>query len=142
MHCRRRPRWGDLVQADRSHHDWLEGRGSRTVPVVIIGDATSEVVARSNTGEATEAYMGFLGRYVRKHGGPVALYTDRDSIFRSEDRHPDESQPLPTQFGQALNSTCDKSGSSGCLPETECRRMDRKLLNILHRCWQPSFRYV
>lgn len=39
---------------------------------------------------------------MREHRGPVALYTDGDSVFRSGDRHPDDPQPLPTQFGRAL----------------------------------------
>jgi hypothetical protein len=105
VHRRRRPRRpcrGELVQADGSHHDWLEGRGPRLVLVVMIDDATSQVVARFYPGETTEAYMDLLRRYVREHGRPVALYTDGDSIFWSEDRHPDDPQPLPTQFGRAL----------------------------------------
>ncbi len=114
VHRRRRPRRpcrGELGQTDGSHHDWLEGRGPGLVLLVMIDDATSEVVARFYPGETTEAYMDLLGRYVRKHGRPVALYTDGDSILRSEDwpacashadRHPDAPQPLPTQFGRAL----------------------------------------
>jgi hypothetical protein len=98
----RRPCWGELVQADGSHHDWLEGRGPRMVLVVMIDDATSRVLARFYRAETTEAYMDLLGRYIRKHGRMVAMYADGDSIFRCEDHHPDDPQPVLTQFGRAL----------------------------------------
>ena len=104
-HRRRRERKacrGELVQADGSHHDWLEGRGPRMVLLVMIDDATSRVVARFYTGETTEAYMDLLGRYLRKHGRMGAMYVDGDSIFRSQDHHPEDPQPMLTQFGRAL----------------------------------------
>ena len=43
-HRSRRPRcacFGEMVQADGSHHDWLEGRGQEMVLLVMIDDATS-----------------------------------------------------------------------------------------------------
>ena len=93
---------GELVQADGSHHDWLEGRGPRMVLLVMIDDATSGVLARFYAAETTEGYMDLLARYIRRHGRMVAMYVDGDSIFRSEDRHPEDPQPLLTQFGRAL----------------------------------------
>jgi hypothetical protein len=98
----RRACFGELVQADGSHHDWLEGRGPRMVLVAMIDDATSKQTARFYGGETTEAYMDLLGRYLRKHGRMVAMYVDRDSIFRAEDKHPDDPRPTLTQFSRAL----------------------------------------
>ena len=98
----RRPCRGELVQADGSHHDWLEGRGPRMVLLVMIDDATSWVMARFYPAETTEGYMDLLGRYLRRYGRPVALYVDGDSIFRSETRHPEDPVPILTQFGRAL----------------------------------------
>ncbi len=98
----RRPCFGELVQADGSHHDWLEGRGAWMVLVAMIDDANSKVTARFYDGETTEAYMDLLGRYLRKHGRMAALYVDRDSIFRAEDQHPSDPQPTLTQFSRAL----------------------------------------
>ena len=92
---------GELVQADASPHDWLEGRGPQMVLVVMIDDATSHSLARFYPAETTEAYMDLLGRYVRRHGRMVAMYVDGDSVFRSADRHRDDPQPKPTQFGRA-----------------------------------------
>jgi hypothetical protein len=98
----RRPCFGELEQADGSHHDWLEGRGPWMVLVAMIDDATSKVTARFYGGETTEAYMDLLGRYLRRHGRMVAMYVDRDSIFRAEHRDPSEPQPSLTQFSRAL----------------------------------------
>ncbi len=66
-------------------HDWLEGRGSRMVLVGMIDDASSRVLARFHPSETTEAYMDVLGRWVGKHGRPLAWYSDRHGIFRAED---------------------------------------------------------
>jgi len=104
-HRRRRERracLGELVQADGSHHDWLEGRGERMVLVAMIDDATSWVLARFYAAETTEAYMDLLGRYLRRHGRMLALYVDRDSIFRAEGRRTDDPRPVLTQFARAL----------------------------------------
>jgi len=98
----RRTCLGELVQADGSHHDWLEGRGPRMVLVAMIDDATSKVTARFYPGETTEAYMDLLWRYLKRHGRMVALYVDRDSIFRAEDYDPYDPQPTLTQFSRAL----------------------------------------
>lgn len=101
-HRRRRPRrecFGELVQADGSPHDWLEGRGKRMDLLVMIDDATSKVMARFSPGETTEGYMDLLGRYLRKRGRMVALYTDRNSIFWGETKG---KRPVRTQFTRAL----------------------------------------
>ena len=95
----RRDCFGELVQADGSHHDWLEGRGPWLTLLVMIDDATSKVVARFYEAETTEGYMDLLGRYCRKHGRMVSLYTDRHSIFWEEDS---QGQPVRTQFTRAL----------------------------------------
>ena len=77
----RRPRRGDLVQIDGSEHDWFEGRGPRTVLMVMIDDATNTTLARFYLAEDTAAAYDIFERYVRLYGLPVALYPDRDSIY-------------------------------------------------------------
>jgi transposase len=98
----RRECCGELVQADGSHHDWLEGRGEKMVLVVMIDDATSKTVARFYPAETTEAYMDLLGRYVRKHGRMKGMYVDRAGIFRAETSDPYDPRPVLTQFSRAL----------------------------------------
>ena len=100
----RRACFGEMVQADASDHDWLEGRGPRLALVGMIDDATSRVVARFHVAETTEAYMDVLWRWIGKHGRPVSWYTDGHSIFRAESRllGADEPVSVPTQFSRAL----------------------------------------
>ena len=49
--------------------------------------------------ETTEAYMRTLREYLYRYGRPVALYSDRHSIFRVN--RPDRDGEL-TQFTRAL----------------------------------------
>jgi hypothetical protein len=101
-HRKRRERrecFGELVQADGSHHDWLEGRGPRMVLLVMIDDATSKVTARFYPGETTEGYMDLVRRYLGRHGRMTAMYTDRNSIFWGEAMG---KEPMHTQFTRAL----------------------------------------
>jgi transposase len=105
QHRSRRPRralFGELVQMDASVHDWLEGRcPDGMVLIGMIDDATGYVLARFYPEGTTLAHMDLLGRWLRKHGRPQELYTDRHSIFAPQDK----GQALPdaeTQFGRAL----------------------------------------
>jgi hypothetical protein len=103
-HRSRRPRracFGELVQMDASIHDWLEGRGEEVVLISMIDDATSYVLARFYPAGTVLTHMDLLQRWLLKHGRPLALYTDRHSIFEPQDK----GQALPdavTQFGRAL----------------------------------------
>lgn len=98
----RRPCRGELVQIDGSPHDWFEDRGPRCCLIVFIDDATGELGAlRFVPVESTQAYMETLGGYLTAHGRPVALYSDRHSIFRVN--HPDREGEL-TQFSRALKT--------------------------------------
>jgi hypothetical protein len=103
-HRSRRPRkdcFGELVQMDASIHDWLEGRGEEVVLITMIDDATSYLMARFYGEGTVETHMDLLSRWLRRHGRPVALYTDRHSIFEPQDK----GRALPdaeTQFGRAL----------------------------------------
>ena len=99
-HRSRRPRRecaGELVQADGSDHDWLEGRGPRLTLLAMIDDATSRITARFYGAETSEGYMELLGIYIRRYGRPVALYTDRTGIYR-----PQGGGQAPTQMGRVL----------------------------------------
>jgi hypothetical protein len=101
-HRSRRPRkdcFGEMVQMDTSIHDWLEGRGESIVLTAMIDDATGRILARFYRGETTEGHMDLLGRWINKHGRPLSLYTDRDSIYRTEGR---DGASRPTQLGRAL----------------------------------------
>ena len=79
----RRACFGELVQLDGSPHAWFEDRGERCTLIVFIDDATGRLMyLRFVTAETTRAYMEALGVYLSRYGRPVALYSDRHSIFR------------------------------------------------------------
>ncbi len=95
----RRSALGELVQIDGSAHAWFEARAGKCCLVAFIDDATSQVMgARFYPVESTGAYLDSLQRYVSAHGRPLALYSDRHSIFTKHD--PDD--PEPTQFERAV----------------------------------------
>ena len=100
----RRSCFGEMVQADASEHDWLEGRGPMLTLVGMIDDATGRIMARFHLAETTAAYMDVLGRWLGKHGRPVSWYCDQHSIFRAESKLLGEDEPIPvlTQFSRAL----------------------------------------
>ena len=102
-HRSRRPRrrcFGELIQLDTSLHEWLEGRGESTVLVAMIDDATSRIEAGFYEGETVEAYMDLTERWLRRHGRPRALYTDKDSVFQWQSKG--KAAEGLTQFGRAL----------------------------------------
>ena len=95
----RRPRFGELVQIDGSHHDWFEGRSGKCCLTAFIDDATGRVLgARFSQQETTQDYFAVLHHCVRTHGSPLAIYSDRHAIFTKHD----PQDPDPTQFERAL----------------------------------------
>ena len=97
---------GELVQLDGSHHDWFEGRGPHCVLMAYIDDASSRVFARFYEYEGTIPAMESFGRYVMRHGIPLAVYADRHTTYQSPAKPTVEEQlagaePM-SQFGRAL----------------------------------------
>ena len=101
----RRPRragFGELIQIDGSVHAWFEDRGGRCTLIVFIDDATSRLLyLRFVPAETTQAYMEALGAYLSAYGRPVAVYSDRHSIFRVNHGRPEGKV---TQFTRALKT--------------------------------------
>jgi hypothetical protein len=95
------PAVGELVQIDGSPHAWLEDRAPRCTLVIFVDDATSALrYARFEVAETTRAYLLGLHEYVQRFGLPLALYSDRHSIFGKHD----PEDPEPTQFERAARS--------------------------------------
>jgi transposase len=95
----RRACFGEMVQADASPHEWLEGRGEKMRLLGIIDDASSRVMLRFYPSETTEAYMDLMTRWVKKHGRPLSWYCDRHGIFVAYNEF---KERVPTQFSRAL----------------------------------------
>lgn len=97
----RRPRFGELIQVDGSAHGWFEERGPRCCLLVFIDDATSRLTQLHLVPqECTLGYMQALYGHVVEHGLPMALYSDRHSIFRVNTG--DARDDAASQFGRAL----------------------------------------
>jgi hypothetical protein len=101
----RRARYGELVQWDTSEHDWLEGRGEKLYLISMIDDATSRLTARFVRHDSTEENLRQLRSYIEPHGRPIAVYTDKASLFQITPRaihHRDAPEEQLSQIGRAL----------------------------------------
>ena len=96
----RRARFGEMIQIDGSPHDWFEGRGDYCTLLVFIDDATGQLTQlRFAPTETTLGYMNVLHDHIFAHGAPVALYSDKHSIFRINAK--DADSEAETQFSRA-----------------------------------------
>ncbi len=108
-HRKRRERkhyFGEMVQMDGSHHDWLEGRGPELVLMGYIDDATGETFGRFYDYEGTIPAMDSFWRYCKRYGLPQAIYLDRHSTYKSTGIPSMEEQlrgeERQTQFSRAM----------------------------------------
>jgi len=92
----RRKRFGELVQMDGSHHDWLEGRGPKMVLMAMIDDATGEVRALLGPVEDTRTGMLTLRIWLEEFGRPRAIYADRHSIWVTQKGEKGEKEDVET----------------------------------------------
>jgi hypothetical protein len=105
----RKPQAGMLWQIDASSHAWLEDRGPALTLLGAIDDATGLVVgAVFRPTETQEGYFTVMRQAIEAYGIPLALYSDRHTIFRSpnekltlEQELAGETMPL-SQFGKAM----------------------------------------
>ena len=79
----RKAYFGEMVQMDGSHHDWLEGRGSKMVLMGYVDDATGRFFGRFYAYEGLFPAMDSLERYIRLNGSPVSLYLDKHSTYKT-----------------------------------------------------------
>jgi hypothetical protein len=102
----RRSAFGELVMMDSSPFPWLEQRGPACHLIALIDDATSRVWGRFVEHDSSEENLRTLGGWLQRHGRPVALYTDKNSLFVTTrpSQWQEQLQDIParTQFGRAL----------------------------------------
>ncbi len=79
----RRACTGELIQIDGCDHHWFEDRAPACTALVYVDDATSALMQlRFVKSESTFSYFEATRGYIEKHGKPLALYSDKASIFR------------------------------------------------------------
>lgn len=98
----RKAHFGELIQIDGSHHDWLEGRAPKGCLMNFVDDATGWAMCRFSEQETTWAAAELLEAWVRRHGIPQALYCDWKNVYkrRPTTREAIEGVEPETQFGR------------------------------------------
>src|SRR3989338_67911 len=98
----RRAMEGELIQIDCSPHDWFEGRSPKCTLLHCIDDATGKMMAgHFAPSEALWPYFSLMETYLKKHGRPSALYSDRHGVFKVN-RSAALTGEGVTQFGRAM----------------------------------------
>ena len=106
----RRSRFGELIQIDGSPHDWFEGRSPACTLLVFIDDATGKLTQlRFVLTETTLGYMYCLHGHILVHGLPMALYSDRHSIFRVNGERDGETQWKRATSALGIEQICANS---------------------------------
>jgi transposase-like protein len=102
----RRARFGQMLQLDGSDHLWFEDRGPRCTLMVLVDDATGRIALHMAASETTHAALTLLHKWVRAHGVPGSIYTDRNSAyFTQEFLHDRDRRGDPAVFTDFMKST-------------------------------------
>lgn len=104
----RKDYFGEMVQVDGSHHDWLEGRGPWLVLMGYVDDATGKTFGRFYDYEGTMPAMDSLMRYIEKYGIPQSIYLDKHMTYKSPRKEQTIEEMLKnqrpmSQFERAAN---------------------------------------
>jgi transposase len=133
----RRRRFGELVQLDGSLHRWFGKEEPLCCLLDMVDDATGTTHAHLASHESTESTMRILRRWVERYGIPLALYTDRHTIYLSK-REPTLEEALAGETPlTALGRACRKLGIrilTAYSPQAK-GRVERK-----HGVYQDRFR--
>ncbi len=98
-----------------------------------MGGNERHVAGTNNQIECTPTYFEALGHYLKRHGAPVAFYSDKHSVFRVAKKDARGGQGM-TQFGRAL---CELNIEILCANSSQAKsrveRMNRRLQDRLVR---------
>ena len=128
----RREAYGELVQIDGSDHRWFEDRGPPCSLLVFVDDATGRLMQlRFVRSESAFTYFEALELYLKRHGAPIAFYSDKHSVFRVAKKDAKGGQGM-TQFGRGL---CELNIEILCANSSQAKgrveRMNRTLQDRL-----------
>ena len=98
----RKAHFGELLQVDGSHPQWLEGRGPKACLMNFVDDATGVALGSFSSEETTWAAADLLETWVRRYGVPKALYCDWKNVYKRKptSREAIEGIEPQTQFGR------------------------------------------
>lgn len=106
----RKARFGEMLQLDGSQHRWFGRHEPEACLMNMVDDATGTTLSLMTESENLEGAMRLLWHWIERYGVPVALYTDRHTIYRAF-RQPTLQEDLAgeeplSSFGRA----CKKLG--------------------------------
>ena len=101
-----RPRFGELVQFDGSYHEWFEDRASgKQCLLAAIDDATGNIIHLSiKEHEGVLPVLAFWKEYALKYGLPQAIYVDKFSTYKMNQKTLTENPDLKTQFSRVMEN--------------------------------------
>jgi hypothetical protein len=80
----RRKCFGELIQADGSHHHWFGDELPSVNATVMVDDATGMLMGLVfSQGETLDSYFSALEQLIANWGIPRAFYTDRYAVFQA-----------------------------------------------------------
>ena len=103
----RKRHYGEMIQMDGSHHNWLEDRcPDELVLMGCIDDATNKIFGRFYEYEGTMPAMDCFKRYPGLYGLPISVYLDRHTTYKSNAKPTIEDDLLDrkpmSQFERAM----------------------------------------
>ena len=99
----RRACCGELIQIDGCDHHWFDNRAPACTALVYVDDATSRLMQLHFVkSESTFTYSEATRGYLEKHVKPLALYSDKASVFRINNKNAIGGDGY-TQFGRAMH---------------------------------------
>ena len=132
---RRRSRFGELIQIDGSPHAWFGEDAQRACLLAFIDDATGIITAaRFYPTENQTDYLTLIKEHVCRYGVPVALYSDRHTIFTR--KLPEDIRIEPPQYARV----CQRLGIEQILAlSPQAKGRIERLFRTLQGRWPKQF---
>lgn len=106
----RKPHFGELVQMDGSFHNWFGPHKDKECLMNMVDDATGATMGLLDNEETTAAAMRLLWQWIERYGIPVALYTDKRTVYITNREPTIEEQLAEEEPMTAFGKACDKLG--------------------------------
>lgn len=99
----RKAQYGELLQFDGCYHLWFEDRGEQSCALASIDDATGKIPSIEFTDwEGTINCMTYWKNYIETHGKPMAIYLDRHSTYKQNQKSVFDDKNCLTQFERVM----------------------------------------